>query len=222
MHAYLVVGSTPQNREEKVKELLSTLEVAEFEEQKTDKKHLIATIRALNKRLLIPAVDPTKNRAIIIHDAHLLTQDAANAFLKTLEEPPQNTIFILTAPQRMSVLETIASRAQTIELTGESIEVTQEDKERSLEIFKQLTQGNLADKMKILDSLSGREEGVNFVVGQILEARELLNKNLKQNKSTRKLVELLDRLDTTRVDLEANVNAKIALSDLIMHYPSLV
>src|SRR3989344_2534289 len=130
MHAFLIVGSTIKNREEKVSELLTSLDIAESQEVKTSKKHLISTIRSINKRLLIPAVDPSRNRSVIIYDANLLTQDAANAFLKTLEEPPQKTIFILTAEQKESVLETISSRAQTVELTGEGINIDDIDLQR--------------------------------------------------------------------------------------------
>lgn len=55
-------------------------------------------------------------QAIIIDEAHLMSQDAQNAFLKLLEEPPENTYFILTVDKAKSLLGTITSRAQTIEL----------------------------------------------------------------------------------------------------------
>lgn len=56
----------------------------------------------------------THDRAIIIEDAHLLTTEAQNALLKTLEEPPEGTILILTASHEQAVLPTIRSRAQAI------------------------------------------------------------------------------------------------------------
>lgn len=55
-----------------------------------------------------------KTATFIIADAHLLNINAANAFLKTLEEPPETSHFILLAPDRDSVLPTIASRCQTL------------------------------------------------------------------------------------------------------------
>lgn len=54
------------------------------------------------------------DRAIVIEDAHLLTTEAQNALLKTLEEPPAGTILILTASHEQAVLPTIRSRAQII------------------------------------------------------------------------------------------------------------
>lgn len=53
---------------------------------------------------------------LIVKDAHLMSRDAQNAFLKLLEEPPQNTLFILTAKSERDVLQTIASRCQVIQV----------------------------------------------------------------------------------------------------------
>jgi DNA polymerase-3 subunit delta' len=54
------------------------------------------------------------DRVIIIEDAHLLTTEAQNALLKTLEEPPEGTIIILTANHEQTVLPTIRSRVQVV------------------------------------------------------------------------------------------------------------
>lgn len=53
-------------------------------------------------------------RLVIIHDAQALSFQAQNALLKTLEEPPQATLLILTALSPASLLPTIASRLQAI------------------------------------------------------------------------------------------------------------
>ncbi len=55
-----------------------------------------------------------KNKVYIITRADLLSGASANAFLKTLEEPPARVTFILLARTRDSVLDTIASRCQVI------------------------------------------------------------------------------------------------------------
>lgn len=65
------------------------------------------------------------NRVVIIEDSHLLTSQAQNALLKTLEEPPAGTIIILTANQIQSLLTTIRSRAQYISIDRPSIESLQ-------------------------------------------------------------------------------------------------
>lgn len=53
------------------------------------------------------------HRVAIIRDAHLMSQEAANALLKTLEEPPEYAVIILVADDN-NLLETILSRCQTV------------------------------------------------------------------------------------------------------------
>ncbi len=75
----------------------------------------IAAVRQLEQFLSLK-VPGTKiyNRIIIIESAHSMTIEAQNALLKSLEEPPQGTILILTLNHQAAVLPTIRSRAQTI------------------------------------------------------------------------------------------------------------
>lgn len=75
----------------------------------------IEAIRELEQFLSLK-VPGSKNfdRTIIIENAHSLTIEAQNALLKTLEEPPQGTLLILTVNYPQAVLPTIRSRAQAI------------------------------------------------------------------------------------------------------------
>lgn len=65
--------------------------------------------------LKIPA-ERKISRIIIIHDAHMLTIEAQNALLKTLEEPPTGALIILTAANTEALLPTVRSRLQTLEI----------------------------------------------------------------------------------------------------------
>jgi hypothetical protein len=62
------------------------------------------------------------NRFMIFEDAHLMTAEAQNALLKTLEEPPKGSIIVMTAAQEQSLLPTIRSRVQTIKITRPPIQ----------------------------------------------------------------------------------------------------
>lgn len=55
----------------------------------------------------------SKYKVYIIDEVHMLTKDAWNAFLKTLEEPPRHAIFILATTELEKVPETVVSRCQT-------------------------------------------------------------------------------------------------------------
>lgn len=77
----------------------------------------IETIRGIQQflRLRVPGSKADNiARAIIIEDAQLLTIEAQNALLKTLEEPPNDTVLILTATSIDAVLPTIQSRIQKL------------------------------------------------------------------------------------------------------------
>lgn len=55
----------------------------------------------------------SRYKVYIIDEVHMLTKDAWNAFLKTLEEPPQHVVFILATTELEKVPETVVSRCQT-------------------------------------------------------------------------------------------------------------
>src|SRR3990167_6050754 len=55
----------------------------------------------------------SKYKVYIIDEVHMLTRDAWNAFLKTLEEPPAHVVFILATTELEKVPETVISRCQT-------------------------------------------------------------------------------------------------------------
>jgi hypothetical protein len=63
--------------------------------------------------LKLPGAADTQ-RIIFIPEAHTITGEAQNALLKLLEEPPQNTHFVLTANSEQSLLPTIRSRVQSL------------------------------------------------------------------------------------------------------------
>jgi replication-associated recombination protein RarA len=63
--------------------------------------------------LKVPTQAPY-NRVIIIENAHLLSTEAQNALLKTLEEPPAGSFIVLTTNNGLALLPTIRSRAQSI------------------------------------------------------------------------------------------------------------
>ncbi len=61
----------------------------------------------------LPYESPRK--VYIIDEVHMLTKEAFNALLKTLEEPPQHVVFILATTERDKLLDTIVSRCQVFE-----------------------------------------------------------------------------------------------------------
>ncbi len=77
----------------------------------------INQIRELQKflSLKVPGTSQIR-RVILIADAHYMTTEAQNALLKSLEEPPKDTVLILTAESTKQLLTTVVSRSQEIQL----------------------------------------------------------------------------------------------------------
>ena len=73
----------------------------------------IDQIKELNKKIFLAPSISTK-RLILIKEAEKMSQEAANCFLKSLEEPPLNNYFILTTTNENAILDTIKSRCQTL------------------------------------------------------------------------------------------------------------
>lgn len=73
----------------------------------------IGRVREVCRSLAYPPYESEK-RIVVMEDVHTMRQEAANSLLKTLEEPPEDNVIILTAEASKSVLTTISSRCQII------------------------------------------------------------------------------------------------------------
>jgi DNA polymerase-3 subunit gamma/tau len=78
-------------------------------------------VRDLRERV---AYAPAAGRwkVYILDEAHMLTKEAWNAFLKTLEEPPPNTVFVLATTEAHKVMPTIADRCQRFDFQRPSLD----------------------------------------------------------------------------------------------------
>jgi len=103
-------------------------------------------IRALCGKLALKPYEAATRFAIIAH-AHKLNPEAGNTLLKTLEEPPAHTVFILTALQASDILPTIVSRCQHIRFNPVSV--------NSLRTYLEKTHGLEAEKAAAIAAMAG-------------------------------------------------------------------
>lgn len=75
----------------------------------------IEQVREFEQRVALTAVGG-RLKIAMFPSAHLLTENAANALLKTLEQPPPHTLIMLAAPTRDAILATVASRCSHLRL----------------------------------------------------------------------------------------------------------
>jgi DNA polymerase-3 subunit gamma/tau len=104
-------------------------------------------------------------KVYILDEAHMLTKEAWNAFLKTLEEPPPNTVFVLATTESHKVMATIADRCQRFDFQRPSLEQISEVLNRvaaaeSIELdegaagmIARSAQGSFRDALGTLDQL---------------------------------------------------------------------
>jgi DNA polymerase-3 subunit delta' len=132
----------------------------------------IEQIRDLNRRLSFKPVSGGF-RLSIINQAELMTEEASNSFLKTLEEPPPGNILILKVVEPLDLLPTIVSRCQKIPFQPLSSliiekwlgEKTGKDEERASLIAK-LSEGSLGRAIYINESdyLEKRQEYLSMMM----------------------------------------------------------
>ena len=139
-----------------------------------------------------------KYKVYIIDEVHMLTPNAFNAFLKTLEEPPENVIFILATTEPQKIIPTVLSRCQRYNFT--KVEIPEMRKrliyilkkegieydEEALELIMSLSDGGMRDVLSILEQVLAygnnelRTADVNKIYGLLTSGEKVrLLVNLK-------------------------------------------
>jgi DNA polymerase III subunit gamma/tau len=151
-------------------------------------------------------------KVVILDEAHQLTDEASNALLKTLEEPPPGVIFILATTRAEDLVETIKSRAQVFnfhslefrEIAGEIERITKKEKLKiepgAVAVLARAAQGSLRDGLSLLEQAIAYSEdtitdaNVRELLGVVAESvlDDLVNSISEQ--STEKALALVHRL----------------------------
>ena len=125
----------------------------------------IDNIRELREKVMI-APTSGKYKVYIIDEVHMLTKEAFNALLKTLEEPPKHVIFIMATTDAYKVPVTITSRAQTytFKLADHKVmfdhlkKICEKEKikidDAALDIIVKRGGGSFRDTLSLLDQIS--------------------------------------------------------------------
>lgn len=173
----------------------------------------IADIRALEKFLAKKPYQKDQKIAFL-PQADKLTLPAQNALLKTLEEPPANSLIILLSPHDHLLLPTIVSRCQPIRLTS-SIKLTASQLETQQQIFQTICQASLGQRVNLTAAYTkSKDEAIKFCQKQLMFLRQQM-----LQKPTASPIKLIRQLNQTLSRLEANVNPKLCLEWLFFSYP---
>lgn len=175
-----------------------------------------------------------KYKVYIMDEVHMLSAGAVNAFLKTLEEPPNNVIFILatTDPQKLPI--TILSRCQRFdfkrinnsEITARLRKIVNEQNvladERSLNLIARVSDGAMRDSLSILDQAISMGNG-NVDYGTVVSMLGLVTNehlfklaNAVIQRSVEKGIEIIEGVIYSGKDIY------LFIKDLIAHYRNLL
>ncbi len=131
----------------------------------------IDNIREIREEVIYTPTN-SKFKVYIIDEAHMLTTEAFNALLKTLEEPPEHIIFILATTEAHKIPATILSRCQRFDFKRISVDEIEKRLSKvvktegigitpdALELVAELADGSMRDGLSILDQCAAyaREE----------------------------------------------------------------
>src|SRR5437660_3216512 len=104
-----------------------------------------------------------RSKVVILDEAHMLTGEASNAPLKTLEEPPDRVIFVMATTEPENLVDTIRSRSQHFhfraltfaEITGHLQEIAQREnlqiESGALAVIARMAEGSLRDALSLLE-----------------------------------------------------------------------
>ena len=174
----------------------------------------IDDIRALREAVKLSSAR-AKKKVYIIDEAHMLTLEASNALLKTLEEPPSHVIFILATTNPEKLIGTIRSRTTNINFRKANEDEVRESLKRvtkgekikiddsSLNLIAGKSDGSFRDAAKILEQLVTekiilkKEKIENYLkISQDSEIEEFIN--LLSKKDVKKLIGIIENVINSR------------------------
>ncbi len=176
----------------------------------------IDEIRDLREKIRLAPV-ASRKKIYIIDEVHMLTTEAFNALLKTLEEPPKHAVFILCTTEVQKVPETIKSRCFNIKFSKATIEDFENsfsriakgenlkiEKDALVELVK-LSDGSFRDGAKILEELSIHS---NQITSDLIEEKF---KTQSIEKSVNDLIESFKNKDSKKgIGIVGNLSAENA------------
>ncbi len=167
-------------------------------------------IKALMEQTRIPP-QVGKYKVFIIDEVHMLSSQAFNAFLKTLEEPPSHVIFILATTEKHKILPTILSRCQiydfermTVPNTIKHLAMVAEKEgikfeEQALAVIAEKADGGMRDALSIFDQAASFCQG-DITYKKVIEDLNVLDSdnyfNFVDLAITNKVSEMMVLLNT--------------------------
>ena len=238
IHSYMFIGTSLTKKYEYAKEFAKTIlcESQNLEACKTCKSCIefdtnnhpdyieigleegetikINQIRTMQAKILEKPIISEK-KVYIIKDADLMTKEAQNCLLKTLEEPPKFVVIILLANNENMLLTTIKSRCLKISFTEEDEKTLTEDEKELFDelekIFSNIESYNILDVFGKLDILYKNKEKIY----KILDYINIIIFN--KSKKNIKYIEYIQYVEEAKNRLKYNANYDMTIDRLLLN-----
>lgn len=152
---------------------------------------------------------------IIINNAHKMTTEAQNSFLKTLEEPPEFASIILLTNSSEGLLDTVVSRCRIYKIQDNK---NSEDSENA--DLTRLLQSDLIGSFKLAEEIAkdkaSKMRSNNLIDSLELYFYKLMNKKLGKNQEFTREKELLIKIRNARYMISRNTNTRVVLENLFL------
>lgn len=224
----LITGGSDHSRRDKISVLLKKWGVGESPNnpdlitvQPEEEKNSIgiSQIRELHRILSLRSTSQS-GKVVVFPAADLLTPEAQNSLLKTLEEPPVGVSIILAAPNQDLLLPTIISRCHLIELSSiNSHEFSPEKIEETKDLLGKLSNLPLGQKLKLAAEIAvGRNESLSTIDLFLVSLHQSLPAQLSQSPLQPDLPNQTRQLLSAKTRLFANANPRLTIENLLLNW----
>ena len=177
MNSFIITGGSAQARIEQIAKLLKDRSVSSHDviTIAPDPSSIgVDSMRGIGARLSLTPIQ-SAGHAVIVHEAHTMTPEAQNAFLKTLEEPSGETLIILETGQPEALLATILSRCQTIRLTDKSagVESGPSDTDawdQHIKTIEHIMSASVGERVQYIDGVAKTRDDALLFIDQSIRA----------------------------------------------------
>jgi hypothetical protein len=214
MHSFLLIGNDEKTIQEKVALLCKQQQVKVIDQKifTPEKAIGIEDIRLLQEKLSLAPLQST-TKTLIVNNADTMSIAAQNALLKTLEEPPNNTLIILTATSKDAFLPTVHSRCTLITDSYTLVTIDKKEYDSYITFFASLPEYTVAQQMVFAQNIGKtKDTAVNWLKKGIQVSRDLL----LETKSMVWAIRIRKMQRTYTLLFKTNSNPRLAMEHLFI------
>ncbi|CAN5182583.1 hypothetical protein BH11PAT1_BH11PAT1_4180 [soil metagenome] len=227
MTSFIIISKNPIRLQEQTDQLISEFAIDPLDityikrekDEKTEKTKQslgISDVKRMQQKLYLKPMR-SQTKAIILKEAELLTNEAQNALLKVLEEPPLHTIIILEAITLETFLPTILSRCQVLAVTHDETIISDKEEQQLTTQITTISSWGIGECLNLAEKLAkNKQEALQWLEKAILVARKLMLKQGNKNQLSA-YPTLIRKLQATYTILnKTNANPRLALETVFL------